>query len=107
MMLMKERLLACRGTVCSLSVLLLVCARGTVTMGADVDSAMLKAGVAKVDITPPVGITMSGYGDWPSEGIHDSLRGAERGVVNDVRRCRSRLQERGPFSSFASCYSAK
>ena len=57
-------------------IVLLVCAGSAVSisMRADADSAMLQAGVAKVDITPPVGITMSGYGDWPSEGIHDSLR---------------------------------
>jgi len=31
----------------------------------------LKAGVAKVDITPPIGVTMAGYGgrDHPAEGV--------------------------------------
>jgi len=36
---------------------------------------MLKAGVAKVNITPPVGVPMSGYAarKEPSQGVHDEL----------------------------------
>jgi neutral ceramidase len=38
--------------------------------------ATLKAGAATVDITPPIGVDLCGYGarTGPSEGIHDPLR---------------------------------
>jgi len=45
--------------------------------------ASLLAGAASVDITPPVGVLMDGYGNRtkPSEGVHDPL--AARAVVLD------------------------
>src|SRR5262245_15628290 len=51
-----------------------------------------KAGAAKVDITPPIGFPMWGYGarhDRPSEGVLDSLRA--RALVLAVGRERIAL----------------
>ena len=44
---------------------------------------MLKAGVAKLDITPPVGVRMSGFAGrvFPSLAVHDPLYA--RGLVLD------------------------
>ena len=46
------------------------------TVKDDVAAASLRAGVAEVDITPPVGTPLAGYGDRqgaPSTGVHDPL----------------------------------
>lgn len=53
-----------------LAVAVLLCA-----MGAVASAAELTAGVARVEITPPVGYPMGGYGDrkGPSTGVHDPL----------------------------------
>ena len=46
----------------------------------------LKAGFSKVDITPPVGIYLSGYilREGPSQGVHDNLYA--RALVLDDRK---------------------
>ncbi len=48
---------------------------------------MLKAGVAKLDITPPVGVRMAGFAGrvFPSLAVHDPLR-ARALVLNDGGR---------------------
>ena len=54
------------------------CAFGVLLLGAgrlDAAGKELKAGVARVEVTPPVGSPMGGYGDrqGPSTGVHDPL----------------------------------
>jgi len=49
--------------------------------------AMFKVGMAKVNITPPVGLPLSGYEDRkrPSQGVHDELH-AKALVLDDGKR---------------------
>ncbi|MDX2029124.1 MAG: neutral/alkaline non-lysosomal ceramidase N-terminal domain-containing protein [Blastocatellia bacterium] len=53
-----------------LAVVVLLCAMGAIAFAAE-----LTAGVARVEITPPIGYPMGGYGDrkGPSTGVHDPL----------------------------------
>jgi neutral ceramidase len=57
------------GNILLVGIILLTCVLGSSAKG------QLKGGTAKVDITPPVGAWLSGYGsrDKPSEGILDPL----------------------------------
>jgi hypothetical protein len=57
------------GTMVLVGIILLACVFGSSAEGA------LKGGTAKVDITPPIGVWLSGYGSRkkPSEGILDPL----------------------------------
>ena len=56
-----------------------------------VPMSSLRGGVAKVDITPPIGIPLAGYADrkGPSTGIHDPLHAAV--IVFDNGRTRAAL----------------
>jgi neutral ceramidase len=42
-------------------------------VASDNSFAQLKAGTAKVDITPPIGVAMEGFGPRKAEGVHDPL----------------------------------
>lgn len=57
------------GNILLVGIILLTCVFGPSTRGE------LKGGTSKVDITPPIGVWLSGYGsrDKPSEGILDPL----------------------------------
>ena len=49
----------------------------------------LRAGVMRVDITPPIGLTMAGYGgrDRPAEGIREPLSAIALAFEQGDRRC--------------------